>query len=145
MGGYFIVNGLEKVIRMLIMPRRNYVSHFAIVNISIFRSSNSMVPFDLKSWYTKQLKLHRLIVTLPVFNGKSVYQKKDPQVSQLLPILSTSSFNELLPLDDKFYEVFSETKTGKDQQYVAIMFNKIRSTDKSTLLKLCHSADYYLL
>lgn len=62
-----------------------------------------------------------------------------------MPILSTSSFNELLPLDDKFYEVFSETKTGKDQQYVAIMFNKTRSTDKSTLLKLCHSADYYLL
>lgn len=24
MGGYFIVNGIEKVIRMLIMPRRNY-------------------------------------------------------------------------------------------------------------------------
>lgn len=24
MGGYFIVNGNEKVIRMLIMPRRNY-------------------------------------------------------------------------------------------------------------------------
>lgn len=24
MGGYFIINGLEKVIRMLIMPRRNF-------------------------------------------------------------------------------------------------------------------------
>ena len=24
MGGYFIINGIEKVIRMLIMPRRNY-------------------------------------------------------------------------------------------------------------------------
>lgn len=24
MGGYFVVNGNEKVIRMLIMPRRNY-------------------------------------------------------------------------------------------------------------------------
>ncbi|KAL0178473.1 hypothetical protein M9458_027367, partial [Cirrhinus mrigala] len=24
MGGYFIVNGIEKVIRLLIMPRRNY-------------------------------------------------------------------------------------------------------------------------
>lgn len=93
----------------------------------------------------KQLKLHRLIVTLQVFNGKSVQQKRDPQVSQLLPILSTSSFNELLPLDEQFYEVFAETKTGKDQQYVAIMFNRIRSTDKSTLLKLCHSADYFLL
>ena len=26
MGGYYIVNGQEKVIRMLILPRRNYVS-----------------------------------------------------------------------------------------------------------------------
>ncbi|KAL6045372.1 DNA-directed RNA polymerase subunit beta [Balamuthia mandrillaris] len=26
LGGYFVVNGLEKIIRMLIMPRRNYVS-----------------------------------------------------------------------------------------------------------------------
>ena len=26
MGGYFIVNGNEKVIRMITMPRRNYVS-----------------------------------------------------------------------------------------------------------------------
>ena len=26
MGGYFVVNGNEKVIRMLIMPRRNFVS-----------------------------------------------------------------------------------------------------------------------
>lgn len=25
-GGYFIINGLEKIIRMLIMPRRNYVN-----------------------------------------------------------------------------------------------------------------------
>ena len=25
-GGYFIVNGIERIIRMLIMPRRNYVS-----------------------------------------------------------------------------------------------------------------------
>ena len=25
-GGYFIVNGNEKLVRMLIMPRRNYVS-----------------------------------------------------------------------------------------------------------------------
>lgn len=24
MGGYFIINGIEKVIRMLIMPRRNF-------------------------------------------------------------------------------------------------------------------------
>ena len=26
-GGYYIVNGLEKLMRMLIMPRRNYVSY----------------------------------------------------------------------------------------------------------------------
>lgn len=26
MGGYFIVNGNERIIRMLVMPRRNYVS-----------------------------------------------------------------------------------------------------------------------
>ena len=26
MGGYFIINGKEKIVRMLIMPRRNYVS-----------------------------------------------------------------------------------------------------------------------
>ena len=26
MGGYFIINGNERIIRMLIMPRRNYVS-----------------------------------------------------------------------------------------------------------------------
>jgi DNA-directed RNA polymerase I subunit RPA2 len=26
MGGYFVINGIEKIIRMLIMPRRNYVS-----------------------------------------------------------------------------------------------------------------------
>ena len=26
MGGYFIVNGNERLIRMLIVPRRNYVS-----------------------------------------------------------------------------------------------------------------------
>ena len=25
-GGYFIINGIEKVIRMLILPRRNFVS-----------------------------------------------------------------------------------------------------------------------
>ena len=25
-GGYFIVNGNERIVRMLIMPRRNYVS-----------------------------------------------------------------------------------------------------------------------
>ena len=25
-GGYFIINGIEKILRMLIMPRRNYVS-----------------------------------------------------------------------------------------------------------------------
>lgn len=26
MGGYFVINGKEKIVRMLIMPRRNYVS-----------------------------------------------------------------------------------------------------------------------
>ena len=24
-GGYFIVNGIERIMRMLVMPRRNYV------------------------------------------------------------------------------------------------------------------------
>ena len=34
MGGYFIVNGIEKVIRMLILPRRNYVSMLYLPSFS---------------------------------------------------------------------------------------------------------------
>jgi DNA-directed RNA polymerase I subunit RPA2 len=34
MGGYFIVNGNEKVLRMLVMPRRNYVSASAVHPLS---------------------------------------------------------------------------------------------------------------
>ena len=29
-GGYFIINGIEKILRMLIMPRRNYVSNMLV-------------------------------------------------------------------------------------------------------------------
>ena len=31
-GGYFIVNGNERIVRMLIMPRRNYVSGTPMAN-----------------------------------------------------------------------------------------------------------------
>ncbi len=32
LGGYFIVNGKERLLRLLIMARRNYVSHIGILS-----------------------------------------------------------------------------------------------------------------
>lgn len=32
MGGYFIINGIEKILRMLIMPRRNYVRLLMLIH-----------------------------------------------------------------------------------------------------------------
>ena len=33
-GGYFIINGIEKILRMLIMPRRNYVSQMLVAKFA---------------------------------------------------------------------------------------------------------------
>ena len=51
MGGYYIVNGQEKVIRMLILPRRNYVS---------FESSETPHGIVGREWWN-HVKSHAVV------------------------------------------------------------------------------------
>lgn len=37
-GGYFIVKGNERLLRLLIMPRRNYVSYFQINSVFLAKA-----------------------------------------------------------------------------------------------------------
>ena len=42
MGGYFIVNGNERLIRMLIVPRRNYVSFHTTSHYTYYNESTKV-------------------------------------------------------------------------------------------------------
>ena len=51
-GGYFVINGIEKVIRMLILPRRNFVSSPVVNPLS--PNIHTQIPYtDLHTFYER--------------------------------------------------------------------------------------------
>lgn len=68
-GGYFIVNGKEKILRMLILPRRNYVrrpltrtpSYLSFVSVSI-----SLLFLNTLTRLSKSLNDSLLLITMSV-------------------------------------------------------------------------------
>ena len=47
MGGYFVINGNEKIIRMLLTPRRNHVRSGGRCHTSVFSPLERGAPWHL--------------------------------------------------------------------------------------------------
>ena len=47
---YFILNGLERVVRLLILPKRNYVSKPFVLNTLFWRENRSCELFKHRRW-----------------------------------------------------------------------------------------------
>ncbi len=73
-GGYFIVNGLEKIFRMLILPRRNYVSCWTRDNYHIHRK----VAFQNQCFGHSGVRL----ILQPTCQRRSAWKNRGPLYSE---------------------------------------------------------------
>lgn len=81
MGGYFIVNGNEKLLRMLIMPRRNYVSY---VVLCIYLCVDVDSQYDVCSSVTTG-------IAIETFGSICIRIEPDPLTQVLICFYCTSS------------------------------------------------------
>ncbi|XP_074659731.1 DNA-directed RNA polymerase I subunit RPA2-like [Tubulanus polymorphus] len=131
MGGYFIVNGLEKIIRMLVMPRSNYPA--AVCRNSWTGRGPQYTKFGVtmrcvrKDLYSSDLVLHYLM------NGTAVLCFAQSKEQFYIPIIYV--LKALIDVPDQF--IYSELIKGKEDDafYKGCIANMLRQAQSEGVTK----------